>query len=840
MGLGPGGLLVAAAAAASSTVSTSARLVATPPRLGIGLGPLGQLLPDRVEVSELQLVAKPGLVSQVLAPLDETATPPNSSAFAHSPLDVLRRGAANRTQAEIVRVRLNAQGDGRALLGSLIFSGIGALLILMLFTLLRRRAPEVYAREGASVDGTNGPKDWWALVRATSPDDEVRAAGLDAWALLEFYRLNIRIIWMIGPPILLVICPAHYVATRGSPDFLGRLDISGIPDRSAFYWMHAAFVWFVVLSVSFCVSVAHRDFLARRFRWLRSAPSPQATTVMVENIPEALRSDAALKDYFCGRDGLFMRRSEIVADAYIVRKTYQLRPMWEHLQELRRTLSLARSSRRQGHEESDAEEEEKLRQLAQDVRDQEQEVAAERMRVEAAVAVRDPSVCSSSGFVTFTSVLWQRLALKEDFRANKAEFVISAPADPSDVVYENLMADAVGSHTREWLGWLCLLGLFLGWSPVVVFISSWTTLSTIEAYVPLADDALRIASDILPFLPSLVEGVLATAALRLFLALLPDILYRIITGCFCVKSGVAAQFRLGRWYFSFLLIFVLLVTTLGRSLVVTAVALAKDPTRIIDLMAVWLPRASHYYFSYMIMGWLTLAWEMTRFANFAVYYSLTAFHGSGPKAAKHFSEPESAASYGMGARMGLASLMFAITIVFSTCSPLMLVFSLVYFSIGRMAYGYLLVHAETRKPDSGGHFWVEAMRQVCFILVLFVLLMTGVLVARFNTFWCGPAFLTLGALPAVYMLWSRLHSYEWETLPLEEMMKAWRSGDSVRSMEPDGAEQVAASPAGGACPTSPDIRATMGVGSCSGDVSQLGLQARYRQPECEPPPGAAP
>lgn len=807
-----GGLLAVLLVAVSCPVSSSARLLA-PPRLGFGLSLLGQLSPDGATEADRQVLTKrPGFVAQVLGPLEPLGTPLPAD-LAHLPLAVLRSGAANRTQAEIVRVRFNANGDGHALLGSLIFGGGGALLLAAAFASLRRWAPAVYHREGAPASGERG---WLAMVRATSPDDEVRAAGLDAWALLEFYRLNVRIILTIGPPIVLVVCPAHYIATRASPDFLGRLDISGIPDRSAFYWMHAAFVWFVVLAVSFCISAAHRDFLARRFRWLRAMPSPQATTIMVEHIPEALRSDAALRDYFSGPDGLFMRQSQIVEDAYVVRKTYSLRPKWERLQELRKAVSLARSCRRGGalsDERAHA-----LEELERDLQAQEQDVAAERSRIERAVSARDPAVCSASGFVTFSSVLWQRLALKEDFRADKAEFVVSAPGDPSDIVYENLMADAVGSHTREWLGWLCLLGLFVGWSPIVVFISSWTTLSTVEAYVPLASEALTIASGILPFLPLLVEGVLATAALRLFLAFLPDILYRIITGCFSVKSGAAAQLVLGRWYFSFLLIFVLLVTTLGRSLVVTMVALARDPTRIIDLMAVWLPRASHYYFNYMIMGWLTLTWELTRFGNFAVYYSLTVFHASGSKEAKHFSEPESAASYGMGARMGLAALMSAITLVFSTCSPLMLVFSLVYFSIGKVAYGYLLVHAEAKKPDSGGRFWVEAMRWLCCVLGLFVLLMTGVLVARFNTFWCGPAAVTLGALLAVYALWGRLHAYEWETLPLEEMLKA-------RSLEAQ-----APSPSGAGAGVA------IAEGTCAGSCARHGA-LHYRQPECEPPSG---
>jgi len=380
------------------------------------------------------------------------------------------------------------------------------------------------------------------------------------------------------------------------------------------------------------------------------------------------------------------------------------------------------------------------------------------------------------------------------------------------------MADAVGSKTSEWLGWLCLLGLFIFWSPIVVFISSWTTMSTVEEYVPLARATLHFVSNIVPFLPSLVEGVLATAALKLFLAFLPSILFSIIRSWFHVKSGAFAQVKLSRWYYSFLMIFVLLVTTLGRSIVVTVVALAQDPTGIIDLLAAWLPRTSHYYFNYMIMGWLTLTWELIRPANLFRHWSLVTFYKCSPKDAKNLSEPEDAASYGMGARMGLASLMSAITLVFCTCSPLMLPFAWVYFSIGRVSYGYLLVHAESRKPDLGGVFWVEAMHRMFFTLALFVVLMTGVLVAHFGTFWNGPAAASLLALPAVYYCWTRANSYEWRTLPLEEMMKAGTSGDGPQSM---------------LVPSAVDDAAGAIAESGSSDSSKSPV-FRYRQPECEP------
>merc|ERR1719401_1414678 len=290
---------------------------------------------------------------------------------------------------------------------------------------------------------------------------------------------------------------------------------------------------------------------------------------------------------------------------------------------------------------------------------------------------------------------------------------------------------------------------------------------------------------------------------------------------------------MGWWYFAFLMIFVLLVTTVGRSLVVTAVAVAQQPTGFLDMLASWLPRTSHYYFNYVIIGWFTLAWELIRAPVLLKYWCLRFLYRSEPSEAKRYSEPEDEATYGLGARMGLSSLMSAITLVFCTCSPLMLLFSAVYFTIGRWAYAFLLVHAETRKPDLGGVFWVEAVRQMLFILCLFVMLMTGVMVAHFNTFWCGPAAVSIGALLPVYMFWRRINMYEWRTLPLEQMMKAWHAGENALTRQTSEEEE-----SGAPAKLQSSSADVAGGGAALLDAGAAPART-YRQPECMPLEDAA-
>ena len=84
----------------------------------------------------------------------------------------------------------------------------------------------------------------------TTPEDEVRLAGLDGWSLLEFVRLNLRIMTILAPFLLAVVLPVHFVASTESHnrlDLLSCLDIGNLPRADWMLWFHAAVVWFVVL-----------------------------------------------------------------------------------------------------------------------------------------------------------------------------------------------------------------------------------------------------------------------------------------------------------------------------------------------------------------------------------------------------------------------------------------------------------------------------------------------------------------------------------------------------------------------------------------------------------------
>ncbi len=124
-------------------------------------------------------------------------------------------GGGDTKRAHIVQVNLNTAGDSSCLQSSLRFSIGSSVTMLVAFTLSRRWNLPVHSREGRVSYGFENElpeKSWLSQVLSVAGDVEVREVGLDGWSLIEFRRLHRRMLCVIGPPVLLVICPVNWAA----------------------------------------------------------------------------------------------------------------------------------------------------------------------------------------------------------------------------------------------------------------------------------------------------------------------------------------------------------------------------------------------------------------------------------------------------------------------------------------------------------------------------------------------------------------------------------------------------------------------------------------------------
>ena len=111
---------------------------------------------------------------------------------------------------------------------------------------------------------------------------------------------------------------------------------------------------------------------------------------------------------------------------------------------------------------------------------------------------------------------------------------------------------------------------------------------------------------------------------------------------------------------------------------------------------------------------------------------------------------------------------FVLGLLFCSVAPLLSIFAMLDLMLGRLIYGYLVIHAETPKPDLGGELWVSQVHFAELALGLYCILMIGILGQM------SESYAWMIALPSLlFVVWSAWHhrkTYQLRQLPFEELL----------------------------------------------------------------------
>merc|ERR1719284_1308658 len=311
--------------------------------------------------------------------------------------------------------------------------------------------------------------------------------------------------------------------------------------------------------------------------------------------------------------------------------------------------------------------------------------------------------------------------------------------------------------------------VFWAYLPTVVAIAYYTSLETLAELSPVFKSMAASPSTC-----ALWDGLVNAIALQLVIGFVPTFFMIIFSKFFCVKSGSLLQHKIQVWYYYFQVIFVLLVTAIGSSLLDTMEELAEDPTSIVYLLASSLPLATHFYLNFLPLQWVTHAQNMLRLSNWFKFKAFSTLFGNA--VAVKMAEPEDQDYYGLGSRSARFTFMLTLTLSFCSLSPLITILGFINFWVCRKCYGYLCVFCETRKPDLGGFFYVSQITHVSQGLFIYIILMTGVLLERELTMW--PGLICASGLIFQYLSYTRFkNSFRWENLCFEDL-KTLDSGEA--------------------------------------------------------------
>jgi len=674
--------------------------------------------------------------------------------------------------ADQLNINTNSEGDLDTFLSAIFLNSMIAAGCILAFSILRVRFPIVYSHlqpesNKALAGEPSEPSvqtlqsrawaikaklcDWVGYSINTSIEDAVDRAGLDAALLREYTWLAARVLGSIGIPMCLIAIPVtKTLGGNGDVDKLSQIEMAAVQDNHAWlFYAHAVVVWLVCFVVHYWLFSAQAKFLDLRVKWLTNLPAPRSTTVMVEDIPKEWRSDAKLKQFF-GK----IFSPEDVREAHVVQYADALAKAVSKREQL---LAIKRQAEatmeKTGKEEMirptccgskvDALEyandglqgmDEDIVELLHKCRDSQE---------------KDPAATGAHcGFVTFTGRRFAEMAQSLQIHADRNQWQVSAAPPADDLRWSDLRGSRELNNVKRLMGFLCVAGLYIGFMPITLAITVFAK-----------------QLDVGPFQP-LWNAFAPTLGLTIFLSLLPSVMMAIFRAFFVLKAESFAQHKLQFWFFVFQLIFVVLVTTVGNSLLHKFTKLVEEPTSIFTVLGASVPNVTHYYMTYLVLQWSAHAMEMLRYMNLIKFQFFKVLFT--PEEAKNLSEPENQDSFGFGARSVNLSINVVLGILFCSISPLMPVLAMIDCLLARLIYGYLVIYTETKKPDLGGAFWVTQLGHMHLALVLYVILMVGVLQLRSDE----PAPGIIAACSLVFVLWSAIRfrqQYRWQRLPFKEV-----------------------------------------------------------------------
>ncbi|KAL5344420.1 hypothetical protein ACLOAV_010680 [Pseudogymnoascus australis] len=205
-----------------------------------------------------------------------------------------------------------------------------------------------------------------------------------------------------------------------------------------------------------------------------------------------------------------------------------------------------------------------------------------------------------------------------------------------------------------------------------------------------------------------VAGILPAIVLAILKVLPPIIFYHLAT-LQGNRTGSLRELSVQNYYFFFLFVQVFLVVSISNGTFAT-LARTGRVTTVPALLARNLPKASNYFFSYMIIQALsTSAGHLLQVATLIMWFLMPKFMDN--TARKRWTRNTSLSTVKWGAYFPTYTNFACITIIYSTIAPLIVVFAIITFTVLWIANRYCMLYVYNYTEDTGGLLYPRAINQ---------------------------------------------------------------------------------------------------------------------------------
>ncbi|KAI9812046.1 MAG: hypothetical protein M1827_004939 [Pycnora praestabilis] len=290
---------------------------------------------------------------------------------------------------------------------------------------------------------------------------------------------------------------------------------------------------------------------------------------------------------------------------------------------------------------------------------------------------------------------------------------------PDDVLWDNMSVRWWERYLRMAVTFVIVCALVIGWAFPVTFTGLLSQIKFLTSTFKWLDWINRTPN----WIQSIIQGILPQALLAGLMALLPMIL-RMLAKQQGVQTGMNVELSVQNYYFGFLFVQVFLVVSISSGITTVIKELSQNIGNTPALLAANLPRASNYFFSYMLLqAFSTSAGALVQVGSLISWFLLAPFLDN--TARQKWSRQTNLSQMQWGTFFPVYTNLAAIGLIYSVISPLILVFNIITFGMFWVVYRYNTLYVTKFRFDTGGLLFPTAINQLFTGLYVMELCLIG-------------------------------------------------------------------------------------------------------------------
>ncbi|EAL65929.1 hypothetical protein DDB_G0282971 [Dictyostelium discoideum AX4] len=663
-------------------------------------------------------------------------------------------------------------------------------VIMIIFFFLRIIYRNFYNARLIKSNGLNSvlitsPFQWIIYTISYQMESIFESRGIDAYMHLQFLYLCIQILSIIMVFGIGILLPINYtsITEETANVVLNTLDtvtVGTIQPNSKRLWAHTLSIPIFTMVAFYFFQKTNTIYLEKRIRWM-SKHNERNYTVLVREMSRSISNADDMREFFSR-----FFDSKAILSCHIIYKEAKLRSLWRKHKHVQRSLErvLSESDIKGvpptravgwrpgmfGGKTVDSVEyfTKKLEQVDKELRIAQEEASIKKdlsisqdlawrvSNITASNIKKLTNMTSTAGFITFSRMAFASQAAQCLFSKNIEKFKVTPAPEIKNIKWKNMIVPNRSRFLRRIVSSIIFFVIFCFYTIPVTAISAVSNIQTLSK-VPVLNWLLEVVN-LDDTLRGFVEGYLPSLALVLFLALLPLFIKIIIH---FNKEDTRTQFyhKVFTVYWAFLVTNVFLVVSIAGTVLGILFKMLENLTLkdIATLLGQSLPKQSSFFINYILVQALTsVPMDIVRPIELIagiIRSSRESSFGQKMKALSH-DDPTSLNSIKYAREL----LIFVITLSYSTLSPLILPFGLLYFLMDFFVSKYNHIYSFCPKYQSGGMIWPLVFNRLCIGLVIYQL--TGIGLFVLKTFIPGIVISFLMPFFTLFYWWRNVDKYK--------------------------------------------------------------------------------